>query len=292
MNDTIKYDLKTLRLLLISALIFTGMFIACLFDFIFENSGSTFAMIFFLICGVSFIPAIIFWLYYIDGKVYIHELKRAGYEVPENRKDYDKKISNMPKEHETELNNLGKCGYCMVMFYIAVAVTLAFAAAAVNYCFMWYGVSDTVSMVVGIVIIMFLWGLYSYRLYREADNTLYKSLFENDRTRKYRKSAGHIIITIILAGGISWFSCQTIFDMTDYVAKSRISNDMDACAEYLYDTEQASDEGECITVQEFEESLRATEARVELQTDESTGEKYIIYSYDWKYRKRCEKELK
>lgn len=291
MNDSIKYDLKTMRLIMIIALIFTGLFFASFFDFVFEQSATTFSMILFMICGVSFIPAIIMWIYYIDGKNYIRELKRAGYEVPESKKDYGNRISNLPKEREVKLNNEGKCGYCMVMFYITAVVTLACAAAAINYCFMWYGISDSMPIVGGIVIIMFLWGMYSYRLYREADNTVYRSFFENDETRKCRKSAGHVIITVILAAGISWFACQMIFDMTEYVAKSRISYDVEDCGCYLHEMEQNSDEGRFITIEQLEEDLKATDARAELRTDESTGEKYIIYSYDWKYRKRCERKV-
>ena len=97
----IKYDRRVMRIILITAVVVSvptlaGMICGVFFD----DIVSTFCDVMMVTSVITFCPMAGLWLAYLDAWLYLRELIKAGYEVPDDRRKYNCVLENLPRERE------------------------------------------------------------------------------------------------------------------------------------------------------------------------------------------------
>ena len=97
----IKYDRRVMRIILITAVVVSvptlaGMICGVFFD----DIVSTFCDVMMVTSVITFCPMVGLWLACMDAWLYLRELVKAGYEVPDDRRKYNCVLENLPRERE------------------------------------------------------------------------------------------------------------------------------------------------------------------------------------------------
>ena len=97
----IKYDRRVMRIILITAVVVSvptlvGMICGVFFD----DIVSTFCDVMMVTSVITFCPMAGLWLACLDAWLYLRELGKAGYEVPDDRRKYNCVLENLPRERE------------------------------------------------------------------------------------------------------------------------------------------------------------------------------------------------
>ena len=90
-----------------------------------------------LLTVVLFWPMVILWVSYIDGKLYLRNLKTAGFEVPADRRKYENKLANLPRFKELVIENTGRNKGSLLLTFFACLGAVIFLLILTDY--VWKG---------------------------------------------------------------------------------------------------------------------------------------------------------
>lgn len=245
MKSNIKYDLKTIKRLQVIVIILAVLMLAAISPMFFIKYGSVIMRRYLniYILGVAlFWPTVILGLVYLDGRIYLKNLQKAGYELPYDKRDYDGKVENLPRLFDVEVDNEGQCKDSLKLSTMAGIFTGGLLIVWMKYLYQWYIVDDSKVMLVYMSGLVLLWGIGAYTYYRQADNTKFRNLSEPEDGRKVRSSVARGIFTIVLCGIISVFLCSIPFSVTKYIAKTRALNDKENIMRFIHVLDQVCEE--------------------------------------------------
>ena len=230
-SGEIRYDKRILRALLITGVVLLVIVISVIpwmLISIRDLPSNSFLDLYMAIGIACFWPMVIIWFVYLDGKLYCSELEKAGYEIPYDRKQYGKQISNLPRTKELEFDKEGICRYSRILSVMAGGVAIVIFGFAIKYIIQWQFVEDAVFVTICLFVLCFLWliGFYVYR--KQSDNRKYRNFYEDEDYRKIRTALFDGIIAIIFLGAISFFLVATAYSFTRYIEKTRVSADLEA----------------------------------------------------------------
>lgn len=220
----IKYDLRQKRFLIIGTFVslvavVLGISLSMLkieFIEVIYPLLDIFGVVMFIFCGINALAA----------EFFLMELKKYGYEIPYDKRVYDSRIDNLPRNHVIYDQMVFVNGKrYMPSMYLMVTYGVIFLLLI--FWNIWFHDRWSISSDSGFWILLSLldlvWLGYAIRFYIQSDNTKYRATAEIDLTRKPRISIGRGIAYIIILGAITFIVKDTIFNMTEYVYKSRVA---------------------------------------------------------------------
>lgn len=219
----IKYDIKDKKIFRICAIVCTLFFVAT-FVFSCTSMAEEMDSVFFayiMIMGTTMFPvlALAFWVFFFDSITYLGRLKKYGYEIPNNKKDYDKKLEALKIEElksfeepnkESTILSVSSFVVSVGMFINSIAFFVRFSAILENISF------------VGILIVLMavLWFIIGIVFWKQRNRGIYKDDVEPAATIKVRK---HIVEGLVIIFILLFLSCvgsSVIYNMAEYVEKS------------------------------------------------------------------------
>lgn len=240
-NNKIQYDKKTVKALKICGLIFTIISIPSI---ILSNIPAkdlpavldTPIVILCILGLFGIIPIIFCWYKYIDGKLYLSELQKAGYEVPYDRLDYNDSLSKLPRTGDVIFENEGHNKGCIILAITSLLFAGGIFITDIIYSLKWHAIQSVGAFAVFIGILGLLWVLAAFIYYKRSDNIVYKNRYEDDN-RKTRPPFSFGILTILIAGTVSIILISTPLSMTRYLSKSAVDSDREFANEIIRNVE-------------------------------------------------------
>lgn len=229
-DNKIKYDKKIMRLVRAGAIILSIpviISIPLMFTTTIETPASliNIAEFIFMLGILAFWPMVILWIVFIDGTLYLKGLEKAGYEIPEDKNQYDSLLSNLPRKIIVEENKAERNKGSITLCIIDGIIALIFWGIAIKYIVQWYSIVDIGFFAFCLTLLGTFWAIGALTNYKQSDNRKYKNFFDNDNNRKNRTPFSNGIATIIILLVISSVCARLPFSMTEYVAKSRLYGD-------------------------------------------------------------------
>ena len=284
----IRYDRKARKGWLIR-LVISGVFIALFTIFTLIDSlldVDKFIIIFAILAAASYVSIPLFvisLLLYIDSSVYLRRLSKNYYEVPEDKKLYDRDLAKLPRTGQVEnvYVNDSKIGAL-----ISLICYIAFVIVDIYYVVKWTGLgeSDSVFLFVIMMLAHLLLVIFAVVLYKQKDTSQYVDEVDVKAYRKTRISITRTISILVIMSLIFSVGVMFAFTMTDYIYKSRhghydkTTDDFKANATMMVSSEDLQDGkwNDRITNTEKGENLSP-----ELHFDKVEGaDYYFIYMVD------------
>lgn len=164
---------------------------------------------------------------WINAVFYLKRLERYGYEVPENRKEYEI-VEKLPKRDnvlQVEAKEYHEGSKILVSLTILIAVIML--ALTGYYFYKWSFIDDAKALLVIQLIVDALWLIPISVFYKQMDVQKYKDDVEVDITRNTRMNVvSGILLLILLILGASYVKISA-HSMTRYIYVSRMATDRD-----------------------------------------------------------------
>lgn len=246
----IRYDLRNKKQLFVVAVLFTSVSVILGIVIFFSSSGEKWsaewaAVI--LIADVIVCPlaALAAWLLFWDCCFYLKRLERYGYFPPENKKEHDGLLNNLDrkkaeKDNDSQSENALNAGTKRVNdgsghLYSKESVILSVCAflcgivilgCAVYFLWEWNILGENAYFMFDILVMLaVLWGVGSFVYWRQRNIAKYRDDVEMDDNRRQRQNLVSGIITIAICMAISLFTVYIVYDMADYMYRSRPESD-------------------------------------------------------------------
>ena len=236
----IRYDKKArkewlIRLVIALAVILLHIIILFMESFILASGDNPFianSLLTLLFVFMSFLSYIAFPLFIIslliviDSSAYLKRLKQNHFEVPGDKKVYERNLANVPRTEIVENVYARDSRKGAILFFIVYILNVA---VDIYYVAKWTGLGEKDSIMLFVLMMMahLFFLIISVVIYRQKDTSLYIDevdvKFPGDQ-RKTRISLYKAIIILVIATAISAFGVSMAFTMTKYIYKSRNSN--------------------------------------------------------------------
>lgn len=252
----IKYDLITRNILIGLAVV----------------SGSMIALSFLLVYLFDSLEAAVFWVFslYIGGGIFLYSiinliaancyfcrLKGYGYIVPKRKTEYQKLLSNLPKEQEiTEKSIYGK--YNRYAAVVAIAMLGVFSVMDLAYYIKWFFMGDNALFLFVMTMIFYCvaWLWLGVLMFVQSNPEKYRDDVELDATRKERWGLNLVIVNFVILFLICFFAYSTEKTMTKYIFETMVGNDVEQLRSVKDAVQQAVgeyEEGELLEIPAYKE---------------------------------------
>ena len=221
----IRYDRKARKGWLIR-LVISGVFIALFTIFTLIDSlldVDTFIIIFAILVAALYVSIPLFvisLLFYIDSSIYLRRLSKNYYEVPEDKKLYDRDLAKLPRTGQVEnvYVNDSKIGAL-----ISLICYIAFVIVDIYYVVKWTGLGESNSVFLFVIMMLahLLLVIFAVVLYKQKDTSQYVDEVDVKAYRKTRISITRTISILVIMSLIFSVGVMFAFTMTDYIYKSR-----------------------------------------------------------------------
>lgn len=228
--NKIKYDKRQVKQSMICTIVFFSLTVGSnviMFLNLLDGASDLIMLIFTFIYMCSG-PAFFYSGYQLFSAVcYMKRLAKHGYEIPENKKDYEGLLANLPHQ-ESFIPKESYSRSSLVMGILSIGCLVITTLLNVRYVLEWnFMYKEPIAFMVGLQSIFdCLLLVHGVLFFRQVNVGKYKDDVECDNTRKNRTSLpdGILIIAVLLV--FSLFAKWTAYSMTDYIFKTRISNDI------------------------------------------------------------------
>lgn len=208
---------------------------------------------------------------WLDGILYLKELKRYGYEPPVHRKEV-KFLQDLSRNEDFEkIDDAQQREKSVLVFgFICFGLFLLFALLILKFYLKW-NYTDITVVVIFLIIGDLIWlgrGVYAWII---SDNRKYRYETSSDATKKKRPRLFIHIVFIMLYGAVSFFGMYTANVFVRYAASACSSSDAAFCQELQSVAQDIYDETDGLKGEEWESSRRRLEAGTDLfsQSDSS-----------------------
>lgn len=232
-SNEIRYDKRILKALLIVGVVLSIIVISVIpWMFIpMDNIPSNSFLDLYMAIGIAcFWPMAIIWLAFFDGKLYCRDLKNAGYEIPNDRREYGNQLNNLPRTKEIQFDKEGICKDSRILSLMAGGVAIVIFLFTIKYVVQWHFIEDVAFVTTCLVVLFLLWFIGAYVYRKQSDNRNYRNFYEDEDSRKIRTGLFNGIITIIFMGGISFYLVATAYSITRYIERTRVLTDLETIA--------------------------------------------------------------
>jgi len=231
----IKYDkrsVKVYRILLMITVVYFLLSLFCMFTDIpsIGNAKLEEVIITVVLYGLYFGVIGILYLGYqwISAVFYLKRLQKYGFEVPENRKEYEI-VERLPqKENVVQVQTQGYHRGSKMLTGLSVFVAAVMLLLTGYYFYRWSFIGENAqAMLVMQLIADAFWLIPIFIFKKEMNLQKYKDDVEIDITRKTRKNVVSGILLIILLVLVALYVKATAHSMTKYIYVSRMETDRD-----------------------------------------------------------------
>lgn len=231
----IKYDKCQMKLNLILTVIFGILTVFSWILVLGESNvledATDFAYVvifFFYVCSG---PAFIYTIYQLlSGMSYMYRLKKHGYEVPKDKRQYDSSLEKLPHQQiaddvATKVKGRNKSSFSLGIVSLGALVILW--VCNILYVVEWSFFYEEIGFMIGFMSVIDIALLvYCVMFFRQANEARYKDDVEIDKSRKNRIPPVEGVLTIFILLSFSVFAKYEAHTLTDYLFKSRVSTDM------------------------------------------------------------------
>lgn len=183
------------------------------------------------LCGLMLGGLVLVLLIYLvlDGMTYFRRLEARGYEIPDDKKEYDSMLELLPRtngEQVVEIEGTVKNKTSKVLLGLCVLVYLVMLGLTIWYYRKWSFIGDDALFLLVIQLVTDVLWLCPIRLfYKQTDNRKYKDDVEIDASRKNRLHWVDGLILILVLAGASLLVKQTAHNMSEYMYQTWMSQD-------------------------------------------------------------------
>ncbi|SEP56173.1 Uncharacterized conserved protein, phosphatidylethanolamine-binding protein (PEBP) family [Lachnospiraceae bacterium NE2001] len=231
----IRYDTKTKKkwkiLLIISGSVILLYILVLLLESLIltktdplSSTSGLFVFYMILVClmDISVVVFAISLLMLIDSSIYLSRLKKNHFELPEDKKLYDRDLTNLPRTDLVE-NVYARDSLIGGLLYLLAY--LIFVAADIYYVAKWValGEKDSIELFVMMMLAHLFFLIFAVFLFRQKDTTKYVDEVdaETSYNRKVRFSINKSIAILLITSVVSIFGIMMAHSMTEYIYKSR-----------------------------------------------------------------------
>ena len=225
----IQYDRRIMRIILIVAVVVSvPTLVGMICGIFFDDIASTFGDVMVVTSVITFCPMAGLWLACLDSWLYLRELAKAGYEVPDDRRKYNGVLENLPRRCEPYSITDGRDRESVISACITAVCALGFVAVVIKYYAKWWHWILGVSIPgICLCVIAVFWVAGTVVYYRQSDNRRYRGRFEPADDRKVRTYLFKKIMTVLLAGLVSVIFDMAMFSAAAYIARAQMEADVD-----------------------------------------------------------------
>lgn len=219
----IKYDIKTAHTLTIWASMSGILFALAVAGEYMNIAGTELFLLFgtfgggavFLFCG----------LHSMAAHIYLGLLKRYGYEIPENAKDFDRKLENLARDEEIYQKAIADQGRkSKTSIANGILFLLCFTGCLVidilfykKWAF--FGENGK-TMTIFMILCDMVWLGFSVYYFKQSNKAKYRDIVELDETRKPRTTLVRGIVNICILMVLTFGVKNTASTMTNYIFRS------------------------------------------------------------------------
>ena len=168
---------------------------------------------------MSPILALAFWVLFFDSATYLNRLKKYGYIVPKNKKDYDRKLDNLVSGEISSFEEPSNESTALAIISLIVAVGMLINA--VVFFVRFSAIMENVSFVGVVLVIMAIaWIVIAIIFWKQRDRKNYRDDIEPVATIKVRKHIVEGLVIVIILTFLSCIGATVIYNMAKYVEKS------------------------------------------------------------------------
>lgn len=217
----IQYDRRIMRIILIAAMVVSVPTLGgIIFGVFFDDMVSTFGDVMVVTSVITFCPMAGLWLACLDAWMYLRELAKAGYEVPDDRRKYDGALENLPRVREPYGIADGRDRDSVISAFITAVCALCFVAVAIKYYAKWWRwIPGATIPGICLCVVAVFWVAGTVIYYRQSDNRRYRGRFEPVDDRRVRPYLFKKIMTVLLAGLISVIFDMAMFSAAGYIIR-------------------------------------------------------------------------
>lgn len=169
-----------------------------------------------------FILAARLWLGYINAVLYLKRLQKYGYEVPEDKKNFNKDLEKLPMT-ENAVKSLPRRNYdSIVLTVLTGAIVIGLLVYDVWFLYRYSGFGNDIWFFEGMLIFgTIIWLLLGIFYARQISNRKYKYDVEIDHSRKNRRNLIDGLVEIIVLFVFTFPSIEMINNAVQYMIKAR-----------------------------------------------------------------------
>lgn len=222
----IKYDKKDKILYIRAAVVFSILAVldGCVLSFydIMQYVPVEVGVIFVCAIWPFCILAIGLWAGYIDTVLYLKRLQKYGYEVPEDKKIFDKALEKLPMMENTVKSLPCKNCDSIVLTVLTGIIVVGLMIYDVYFLYRYSSVGKDIWFFEGVLILgTFIWLFLGISYARQISNRKYKYDVEIDYNRKNRRNLIDGIVEIIVLLVFTFPSVEVINNAVQYMIKAR-----------------------------------------------------------------------
>ncbi len=174
---------------------------------------------------------IYFGYHWINGIFYLKRLKKHGYEVPENRKEY-MILERLPKrDTEPRVEEKGYHEGSKVLACLTILVAIIMLAFTGYYIYKWWFIEFSPVLLIIQLIVDALWLLPISLFHKQMDIKKYKDDVEMDIARNTRMNVVSGILFLIVLIGVASYVKISAHSLTRYEFETRMEKDLNRLEE-------------------------------------------------------------
>lgn len=223
----IKYDKKDKRLYRKTAVIFSILAVAdwCLLlngEDILWHFPIEAEVVFLCAIGPLCILVVGLWVGYLDAVFYLKRLWKFGYEIPEDKRNYNKDLEKLPQRENT-VGNLSYKNYdSMVLSILTGFIVIALFLYDIQFLYRYSSFGKDIWFFEGLLILgTFVWLFMGIFYVRQISNQKYKYDVEIDSSRKNRKNLIDGIVEIMVLLLLTFPFIEMINNAVQYMMRAR-----------------------------------------------------------------------
>lgn len=222
----IKYDGRTIKILLVTTIVSALLFLAgVVCSFIMADAGrvGVIVVLGFFVGGGLFLYA---GIHLLIGFCYIRRLKAYGYEIPYKKEDYGDDLRNVPRVSGKSCPGIKNVGRRVLVFFYATVFVLA-NVWNVWYIIRWYQFDGALAVFFLFIMLLFdsLWGISAFMFYRQGNRQRYRDDVEIDDSRKERVPVENGFVSGIILLYIMMICKMLVVQFGEYAFRSRAEHD-------------------------------------------------------------------
>lgn len=235
----IKYDKYSMSIVRKAAIVFTLIFIFGIILTFAEIERTELIWLFSLYIGGG--VSVACYVALGCSIAYFARLKKHGYVIPENRKDYDNRLENLPRESEESIREK-RNSHSRLLSNISLIIFGIFLVLDIRYYVYWKCQGESAkSMFVMCLLFYMVWIFFAVFTRVQCNPEKYRDDVEIDDTRKERTNIEQGIFVYIVFFLLSLFANATANSMTNYIFQEGISEDLEQARMYQGIFENAMD---------------------------------------------------
>lgn len=163
------------------------------------------------------------WAGYIDTVLYLKRLWKFGYEIPEDRRKFNRDLEQLPRLEHTVMNGQIKSYDSIVLTVLTGMIVITLIIYDICFLYRYSGVGKDILFFEGILLLgTCIWLFLGIFYARQISDRMYKYDVEIDSSRKNRKNMIDGLVEIALLLALTLPAVRAVNEGVQYMIKARV----------------------------------------------------------------------